>query len=265
MPIGGAISAIGSIGSALIGGSAAKKASQQQLAMQQQALGLQRQMFEQSQANFKPFIDTGQGAVLSLAQLYGLNTPGNPGGGVPFGPEALDAFRRSPDYEFARAEGMRALTNANSATGLLGRSHLDTMAKFTTGLATQNFDRYAGRLYSLADLGNRAATSAGQGMTMQGQVLGNTLMGMGQTQAAGTLGQGAAYQTAWGGIVNALGQYNAQNRNASSYLPGFSGGYGSSALSIPKGYLPVGSTGFGGWVNPDYASVGGGYGVGGVY
>lgn len=258
MPVGAAIGAAGSIGSSIIGGIFSGKAADKQIQAGQQALALQRQAMEQSQANFNltrgditrnnaPFIDTGQSATLSLAQLYGLATPGNPGGAGAngaYGPEALAAFERSPDYGFARDEGLKALTFQDSASGggLLSRGHLNSTVAFGQGLATQQFGNYTGRLMSLAQLGSGAAANSNNALTALttgnansaaqfSNMMGGTLNNIGNAGAAGVLGMGNALQNGFGGVVNNLAQYNMMNRGISSY------GSGMPATTTPNSPL----------------------------
>lgn len=253
MPIGATIAAIGGVASAGIGAYSTGRAAQAGRDAQNSALDFQNRVFNTNQANFKPFIDTGQGAVLSLAQLYGLQTPGNPGGnGTPFGPESMQAFNNSPDYAYARDQGIKALTFQNSAGGLLGRNHMNTIEQFGSGLATQNFGNYTGRLMSLAQLGNTSATAAGQLNNQSAAGIAGTYGNIGQINSAEQLGFGNAAQTGLSSITNNLASYNLMNRNISSF--GSPGNYtvGSTGGVPPPNAQPVGIVGFNGWMNPDY-------------
>lgn len=255
MPVGAAIGAAGSVASSLIGGLFSKGAANKQIQAQNNALALQKQMFDTTQQNytstrdrinqgFEPFINTGQSATLSLAQLYGLATPGNPGGAGAtgaYGPDALAAFYRSPDYGFARDAGMQALTFQDSAGGggLLSRGHLNNTVQFGQGLATQQFGNYTGRLMSLAQLGAGSASNSANALTAltNGQAgnsasfanMGSNAFGkIGEAGAAGTLGVGNAIQNGIGGVTNVLGQYNMMNRGISAY------GSGGAITSVPN-------------------------------
>lgn len=251
MPIGAGLGAASIIGGG-ISAYGANRASQRQAEAQRQAaeanaratqesLQAQRDMFGQSQQQYEigrqtlqPFVDTGRGAMYSLAQLYGL--PGS-GASEAFNDNALEAFRRSPDYDWRMKEGLRALTFSDSARGTLGSTgHLDRTVAFGQGLASQGLGDYTGRLLALSQIGAGAAgTSAGLGAqaggmyTQQGIALGNTITGGGQQQANSLLGQGQAEaagivgmtNSITGGINNAangLLMYNAlNNRGRSSY------------------------------------------------
>ena len=103
MPISAAIigrvSAIGSIGSAVIGSNAAKDAANTQAQAVASAQAQQEKMFETAQAAQQPYNDYGQGAMKALGGLYGVSGS-NAGTGSPT-PQSLSAFTLSPDYQFA--------------------------------------------------------------------------------------------------------------------------------------------------------------------
>ena len=85
MGVGAAILAAGvaTAGASIISSSAAGSAAQQQVDAQKYAADLQMQMFQQTQANLKPFITGGTGAFSKLQRLTGTNaaSPGTPGSG----------------------------------------------------------------------------------------------------------------------------------------------------------------------------------------
>lgn len=66
-----AISGVGSLVGGLLGSSGAKKASKAQARAQQQALALQQQMYMANLGLNEPWRATGQGALNTLARLYG--------------------------------------------------------------------------------------------------------------------------------------------------------------------------------------------------
>lgn len=221
MPVGAAIGGI--VGGGISAGGA-YLASKTQSDAAGKALDAQKSLFDQTQANMKPFIDTGKGALYSLAQLYGIKTPDGAGGEA-YNDNALAAFRKSPDYDWRLKEGTRALDFSASSKGTLGsRGHLNNTVAFGQGLASQGLGDYTGRLLSLAQIGANSAGTAGGQATSQGQILGNTLMGQGQANASGWVGGTNALNGAIGGTGNNLLLYNALN-NRSAY----GGGGGSSS------------------------------------
>lgn len=206
--IGGA-----SIASGLIGASAAKDASSKQADAAANALGLQKQMFDTTQANFKPYLDVGKGATYSLGSLYGIGQDGSTGG-----QQDYSKFYDSPDYGFAQQQGQLGLDRYENAKGMaLSGGALKDVSQFNQGLATQQFGNYFNRLLSLSQIGQSAASgSAGSAANFSGQMA-NSIQGQGQAQAAGIVGGANAIT---GGINSGISNsllYNAINR--SSYAP----------------------------------------------
>jgi hypothetical protein len=133
-----------------------------------------------------PYYRTGTSALTSLAQLYGLN------GQQAFNDNALDAFRRSPDYAFALEEGGNAVTNQAAARGLLNSgNYLRDLTSFGQGLATQNFGNYANRLASLAGMGQSAGTNIANLFSNEGAQRANIYTNKGNALAGLVTGQGS--------------------------------------------------------------------------
>lgn len=240
MPVGAAVGiAGGSIGSALIGSSAASSAADKQAQSQANALSLQQQMFQQTQANYKPYLDTGKAATYSLGSLYGL-----PGADGSVKPPDFSGFTNSPDFGFAQQQGELGLARAENARGMnLSGGALKDISQFNTGLATQQFGNYFSRLMQLSQLGGNAASAAGgNAQNFSGQ-MSNSITGQGQATASGIVGSANALT---GGINSGISNsllYNAINR--SSY-GGNNVGFGTNPSN--GGWL--GNTGFTGWMSP---------------
>lgn len=175
--IGGA-----TLGSALIGSSAASKAAK-----------IQAQAAQQARADMQPFMVPGQGAMASLARLYGIDpTTGAYSPDNAFNQASLEAFQRSPDYQFALQSGIGALENSQAARGLLrSGSTLRGITQFGQDLASQQFGNYRGALGQLASIGAGAASGSGQ-----------LAMERGQAQASGIVGAGNAFAGALGSLGN---------------------------------------------------------------
>jgi hypothetical protein len=173
-----------------------------------------------------PFTNVGTGAMMTLGQLYGIGPDGKPT--QPFNSAALDAFKNSPDYQFAFNEGQRALEFSNAAKGqLLSGNNMRDLVSFGQGMATQNFGNYANRLLQLAGLGQNAAAN-------QGNMIGNA----GQAQASGIVGSTNAINSGLGQFANNLVLYNMLNKNAGAY-GGFGGGADFSNPTMVTGSVPV--------------------------
>lgn len=227
--IGGA-----TLASGLIGADAAKSAASKQSDAAANALGLQKQMFGQTQANFKPYLDVGKGATYSLGSMYGIGQDGSTGG-----QQDYSKFYNSPDFKFAQEQGSLGLDRYQNAKGMaLSGGALKDVAQFNQGLATQQFGNYFNRLLSLSQLGQGAAgAAAGSAQNFSGQIS-NSIQGQGQAQAAGAVGSANALT---GGINSGISNsllYNAINR--SSYAPS------GQATNLPMNISPGNAGGTGG-------------------
>ena len=232
MPLAGALIGGGSIISGLIGADAANSASSAQSDAAKNALAVQQRMFDQTQANFSPYLNVGKGATYSLGSLYGIGQDGSTGN-----PQDFSQFTNSPDFAFASQQGNLALDRANNAKGLnLSGGALKDAAQFNQGLASQQFGNYYNRLLSLSQLGQSAASgAAGSAGQFSGQI-GNSIQGIGQAQASGIVGGANAITGGINSGINNSLLYNAINR--SSYSPA---GGGSSPLNLAPGN--IGGTG----------------------
>lgn len=249
MPAGATLGAAAmGLGGSYLSGKAAKKAANVQAASAQQGLALQREQFNnaltlynQGRTDLAPYRGAGEGAVTTLAQLYGIPTAGNPNPEA-FNAKSAEAFRNSPDYKFAFDEGNRAVQFSAAAKGSLASGNtLRDLTEFGQGAATQNFQNYAQRLMQLAQMGQGAAsTSAGQGAQF-GQTginfanAGAEQFGnIGQAQASGIVGQSNAWNQGLSSAGNNLMLYNLiqqQQQNPSAYNSGPAGSFGTYGSS----------------------------------
>lgn len=212
-------------------------------------------------AQLQPYSNLGMSATYSLADLYGLPTPNNPNGGQAFNPASTNQFLNSPDYQFAKQQGIAGLDSSAAAKGqLLSGGQLKAITDYSSGLATQNFGNYVSRLGQLASLGPSSATQLGDWAMNSGSNIANTeigtsagvantQVGAGNALAAGTTGaanatasgQVASNNLIGGGISDAfsnLALYRMMNTSSPTGYGGSGGGGGSS-----YGNGPIGSTG----------------------
>lgn len=221
----GGVGAIGSIGSAVIGSNAAQSAAQTQADAAKQAQQTQLQMFNTAQASEAPYNTVGQGAVHTLAGLYGINGSGA-GTGTPTA-QSLSQFTASPDYGFALDQGTQAMQRAAAAGGtLISGGQLKAGQEFGQGLASQQYGNYYNRLLSLSQLGQSAAAGISNSAINAGGQIGNSIQAGGQALASGTVGSANAISGgltgATGGIASAallskLGGGNNNGGSLSSY------------------------------------------------
>lgn len=221
MPVGLLVGGA-TIGSAIIGSNTAKKAAK-----------AQAQAAAQAREDQMPFMIPGQGAMASLARLYGIDP--ETGAYSPddaFNEASLAAFRRSPDYQFALREGIGAVENSQAGRGMLRSGNtLRALDQFGQGLATQTFGNYRGALGQLAQLGAGAAGAAG-----------NAAMQRGAAEASGIVGAGNAWSNALGSLANfgmmqgQMNQLGAMMRPSSYGQPMQFGAPSPYASANPYGY-----------------------------
>ena len=170
-------------GSAAYGAKQAKKAAKAGAAGYDAATAEQRRQFDLARADTQWIRDIGQRAGNQLATLYGVGTP-NEDGTMP-APD-YSAFYDSPDYQFARDEGMRGIERSAAARGGIASGNtLAELARYNSGLATQNFGNYTNRLASMAGMGQTSSENlAGQRLAL-GQQIGANAIGAGNARASG--------------------------------------------------------------------------------
>ena len=227
----------------------------------QEALALQRRMYEENVARQQPFMQAGVNALNKLAPLASEYTP--------FG---MAQFQQDPGYAFRMSEGMKGLERSAAARGgLLSGATLKGIQRYGQDLGSQEyqnaFNRYQSErsaqlnpLQSLAGVGQTTAnTLGGYGQSYANQAnqlgmtnaanQGNLALGMGNIRASQYGTAGSALNTAlntdynalarrfgYGGSGDSMGpQYGQQPLDASfnQYLSGGGGG----GYSDPSTYL----------------------------
>jgi len=234
-PITGTIAAVTTVGGSLLGAKASRDASSAQQQAAAQASDVQRDIFERQAELQAPFREAGLKGQNRLMELLGIGgTAGAPGYGryatAEFTPEK---FQADPGYAFRMSEGMKALERSAAARGgLLSGATLRGTQRYGQDLASQEyqnaFNRYqaerAGTLNPYQALAGTAQSSAnvlGQQAGQLGQQLGSNIIGSGNAQASGYIGQANAIA---GGLGQGLNFY--QNQQLLNRLPT----YGTSTL-----------------------------------
>lgn len=175
------------LGSALIGSRSARNATNAQTSAANRDLALQREIYQDTTANFAPFREGGVQDYNALRSAVGTS------------------FQESPGYAFAFNEGQRALEGSAAAGGnLRSGATMKALTNYGQGMANQEYGNWLSRLGSLAGMGQAAAGNQAAAGANFGQMSSNALSGLGNAQSAGAIAQGNAIQ---GGISNALGAY----------------------------------------------------------
>lgn len=227
--------AAATIGSSLIGSSAAKKAASTQADAANRAADLQMQQFERQVELQEPWRQAGITALNKLTPLATEYTP--------FG---MNQFQQDPGYAFRMQEGMKALERSAAARGgLLSGGMLKGAQQYGQGLASQEymnaFNRYQAErnarlnpLQSLAGVGQTATNQLGQaGQTMAGNV-GQALGAAAQARASGYVGGANALSQGLGTYLNYQQGQNFLNalrpQEAATPAPIYEGGYYSQGF-----------------------------------
>jgi hypothetical protein len=205
------------IGGAVIAGGASvvagNKAAGAQERASQNATEEQQREFDIAYQTQAPYRAVGGEALNKLAALYGL--PQTDAQGNPIGPARApdySAFTNSPDYQFARQQGIRGVTQ-NAA------------------LASQNYNNYTNRLASLAGIGQTSATNIGNQAIATGQGISANMLAAGNARASGIQNSASGFNNAvQGGLSNYL-YYQRMNQPQTGYYPS-----GGNMYTAPDGY-----------------------------
>jgi hypothetical protein len=205
------------------------QAAQQQQQQIQAAMGQQQGIYNQSRSDQSPYMAAGQ---TSLADLMKLQSD----------PSAIQA---SPAYQFQLAQGQQALQRSAAAKGgLMGGGFAKSLAQYSQGLASNEYQNQWNRLYQTAGMGQNSAQNLGSlganfansmsqlyGAKGNAQAAGTMAIGngiagavkdagtIGLTAATGGLGGLAMGGGAGGGLGSLLGMGGQSTGYASNYMP----------------------------------------------
>ncbi len=240
----GLLGAAGSIGSAVLGSNAATTAAGEQTTAEQNALNFQEQMFGTQQQNMAPYLSAGSSSLSQL--MAGLqsgkfgslpNAPQYTGGA--FTAPTLAQAQQTPGYQFTAQQGSKGiLEGAGAAGGAISGGTLKALDSYNTNLANTTYGNtfnqalqtynaglqgYQAQLQGYnalmgqqqqeynqtlgpAQLGENAAASINNTGTMAAQNVGNLMAGIGNAQAAGTVGSTNAITSGITGATSSLSQ-----------------------------------------------------------
>lgn len=220
------ISGIGGVLGGLFGGSAAKKAAGAQAGAADKATEAQLLMWRKSREDMLPWLETGGAATRQLADLMGLETPGQEKS-ERFGElsEFIDpaAFKEDPGYKFRLAEGEKAINRMASATGsFFSGERGKALVGYAGDMASQGYgdwwnrqraergDIYS-RLAGMSSQGQAGAAGTAAAGIRTGEGIAGTERYAGNAMAQGYLRQGEARASTYADIANTATSYT-QNR-----------------------------------------------------
>lgn len=219
---------VANIGSALLGVNGANQRANMLNAGNNQALAAQTAMYNQTQGNLNPFIQSGTGANTMLSNQLGTSgNTGTAGYGSLTSPFTASDFTADPGYQFRLQQGQQALDRSLAAQGqTFSGGAMKAAQDYGQGLANQTYNDAFNR--------NLQQKQATYGM-LSGQA------GQGQ-QAAGQLGAiGAGYAGNMANLYGNQGNINAQGNQAAQNAINYSlsnimgGNFGG--LNRPQNYL----------------------------
>jgi hypothetical protein len=250
-PVSATISAVGSVGSGLIGASAARKAADQQSKAAERAMAMEREMFDLSRADLAPYRETGYTALKDIEGMKPFLTS-------QFGEDQFAQYL-DPSMAFRQKLGTQATERLqNVGGGALSGNTLRALNEFGQNLASTEYGNAFNRfqterqniyntLANIAGMGQNAVNTGVQaGQNFAGQMTG-LITGQGAAQAAGTVGAANAITGSLGQLGN-IGMMYGMNRaptsaavaspyalggGSASAAPGMGGGTG---LMPPAGF-----------------------------
>jgi len=236
----------GTIGGALIGGSAANSAAKTQASAADRAAALQQQQFERQIELQAPFREVG---LRALNKLEGVSD---------YTPFEMQQFQQDPGYAFRLSEGQKALDRQAAARGgLMSGGALKAAQRYGQEMGSQEytnaFNRYQTErnarlnpLQSLAGVGQTATNQLGVAGQNYANAAGEALGAAGQARASGYMGMANAAAGGFGQYMN----YNQQQQQNSLLQQVLDRNRGSASGAGPMGTQMS---------QQDYAIASGGY------
>lgn len=200
----------------------ASKAADAQTASADKSIAAQQAQFGVAKDTLQPFVDYGQAGTGNATAWNDPNNPNSPlskllaltsGNGT----DQSAALANTPGYQFSLEQGQKAVTSGLAARGLAGPGGALAKggANYAEGLAgttwqsvvnaLQNtYGSGAANLQGIVNTGANAAGNLAGGSIQTGQGIGNTLVGQGNAQAAGAIGQANAIGGIGGSVTNGL-------------------------------------------------------------
>lgn len=196
MLAGAAISVVGGAMSANSQKKAAKGAANAQAQGQQLSIAEQQRQFDLTRQDMQPWMQAGQNA---LGQMQDLNSGD------------FSSFTESPDYAFARSQGLQGLDRSAAARGSLNTGgHSADVMGYASGLASQNYGNFYNRLSNMAGQGQTTATGLGQFGSNAASNIGNAYGNIGNARASSYLSRGDT-NSQLGGLVTGIGSNLVNN------------------------------------------------------
>lgn len=168
------LSAVATVGGALLSRKAAKKAAKTQARAAESGISEQRLAREQAFGALQPFRQAGEAALDPLQRFV----------------------TEGPETEFERTQGFEAIQKSAAAGRKLQSGEtLQALTEFSAGVNQRFRNQRFNELLSLANLGQTSAAGTANIGLRSGESVSNLLVGQGNVRAAGTVGASNALQT----------------------------------------------------------------------
>jgi hypothetical protein len=179
---------------------ASHKAEQAMLAYLDKAIGEESRQYDQTRADFSPFLQTGTAAVQPLGDLAGVN--GNDKWAT-----AIEQLKASPLYQSLFRSGEEAvLSNASATGGLRGGNTERSLADFGSDTLAKTIIQQLQTLGGVANMGQEAAGSVGAFGANKANTVASLFGDQGSARAGGLLTRGGINAGMWNNIGGFLDQ-----------------------------------------------------------
>lgn len=186
-------SVAGTLLSSIIGAGGSYFASKAQQNAANDALNLQRYMYDTSRADLAPWRTAGTNALNRIQQL---TTPGD------------TSFTADPGYQWRLSQGEQSINRAMTPRQSFDSgATLKALQNYAQNTASSEYDKVLDRQFRLAGLG-QSGTSQGVSLNQNfGNNAANTMMNAGNARASGYMGVANAIGQGVGNLANIYGQY----------------------------------------------------------
>lgn len=189
----GAVLGGAQVGSTINSADQASKAAKAQETAASNAIGLQRDIYNQNRTDLAPWRETGSNALKMLADSLGVNGPDAASA-------ASGAFQKTPGYDFSFSEGNRAVDRSAASRGMLrSGAQIKAQTRFGQNTANSEYGGWINRLQTLAGYGQNANTQTQQAGQTYATNTGSLMQDAAAARASGYVGSANAYS---GGINN---------------------------------------------------------------
>ena len=233
--IAGVVGAAASVGSSIIGDSAAGDAANAQRDAANTAAQTQLSMYNSTKQTLAPFTTAGSNAFSQLASIFGFG--GSNSTGVPNMSGLTSQLEQTPGYQFTLGQGTQALDRSAASRGLdLSGGQLKDLTGYGQGLAMSNaWQPYVSELNSAASLGENAGAATGNLGASAASGAAQSQLAAGQAQASGIVSQGNILGS---GLNQFANSFNSPALGSSYGSGGLSGQYTNSFGALTAGIDP---------------------------